>query len=59
VGGAIAGEEGFDGRAFGQVDGIFGAADDFLEAAEKEHLDSNCGGNGCHKGIVTLAVVCE
>jgi hypothetical protein len=39
--GGVASEESFDKRAFGEVDGVFGAADNFLEAAEEEHLDAD------------------
>jgi len=50
---AIVGEELFDARAIGKVDGIFRAADDLFKTAEEEDLDAHGLRSGWHKGIVT------
>src|ERR1700730_11886657 len=57
--GGVPGEEFFDKRAFGDVGGVFGAADDFLETAEKEHLDADGWSGGSHVEIVTRGGGCS
>lgn len=52
---AVMGEELLDARAFCELDGVFGAADDILEAAEKEDFDAHGLRNGWHKRIVARA----
>ncbi len=51
----IEGEELFDGRGVGDLDGIFGEADELLEPAEKQDLHANRLGDRCHTRIVTRA----
>ena len=52
---AIMGEELFDARTVGEVDRVFGAADDFLEAAEEKDFDAHGLRSGWHKRIVARA----
>jgi len=52
---AVMGEELLDARAVGELDRIFGAADDIFEAAEKEDFDAHGLRSGWHKRIVTRA----
>jgi hypothetical protein len=52
---AIVGEELLDARAVGKVGEIFGAADDFFKAAEKEDFDAHGLRSGWHKRIVARA----
>src|SRR6266849_3698744 len=48
-----AGEEVLDARAFADFDNFFGAARDFLEAAEEKDLHANGWRYAAHGGIVT------
>jgi hypothetical protein len=52
---AIVGEELLDARAVGEVDRIFGAADNLCQAAEEEDFDAHGLCSAWHKGIVTPA----
>jgi len=48
-----AGEKLVDVRTRLEIDGFFGAADNFLEATEKKHLDANGWSGRSHEEIVT------
>jgi hypothetical protein len=50
---AVMSKELLDERAVGKLDGVFGAADDILEAAEEEHFDAHGLRSRWHKRIVT------
>ncbi len=55
IAGGIKSEELFDGGGVGRVDGVLGAADEVLEAAEEEDFEASGLGDGVHRGIVTRA----
>ncbi len=55
IAGGVKSEELFDGGSVGGVDGVFGPADEVLEAAEEEDFEASGLGNSGHRGIVTRA----
>jgi hypothetical protein len=52
---AVMGEELLDARAVGELDRVFGAADDIFETTEEKNFDAHGLRSAWHKGIVTRA----